>query len=516
MTSLQPTLVILCGMICGMLAGWLVGISEPIITTVAIVIIFGIVLAVLSINGLQQKRRASRGIEGRPASTVSNSSSELHKRYADVAVHSTLSNVSRYTFYAGIACMSFLLIRPFATTTVSDLLFLLALGILLMDRLVASQPFRVEVPSALFVGIVVFFMGALLSSIGAASSLGSLTETIKFMFLVGIWIGLGTEILRSTSHILTAMTFWVVSVAVAGGGAVAQKFLDFQVAGSYDNWGRYSGFTGHVNDLGGMSAIALVPAVALLFCPIARWTKAFVVLPSTLLIMSGLLLSGSVAGLGSALVASLIFVFLMGSASITWGAALLVAGYLANLKLGYVDYIFTGTLGRIVTVTDQSSERGSLWSRLETYQEAWKRILENPIVGTGLDPISKLTPVGYPVHNIVLGLWYQAGIFGAAGMALILLTIVVTWARSFENARTRSDVIVVSALGSAISAFIVFAQSAPILYQRYTWIPVLLLMSLYAAESRANADRAATTGSTRIGNLSTSGLPASTRTLRHT
>ena len=71
---------------------------------------------------------------------------------------------------------------------------------------------------------------------------------------------------------------------------------------------------------------------------------------------------------------------------------------------------------------------GSLESRIATYRVAATAIKRDPFLGVGLDLVSVTKPFGvvsyeYDVHNLVIGTWYKAGLFGLIGMLMAVFAV---------------------------------------------------------------------------------------------
>src|SRR4029079_3654230 len=132
-------------------------------------------------------------------------------------------------------------------------------------------------------------------------------------------------------------------------------------------WGRMTGFTQHFTHLGGLVAIAFVPALMFAVDGRGRAQRA-VCLTSIALLAAGLLLSGSVGGMGATLIATLLWLFVRGITRRTvviLGAAT-VCGLVLMSATGTTDS--PSPLERVLRVTSTelpASEGGTLYSRLD-------------------------------------------------------------------------------------------------------------------------------------------------------
>ena len=154
-----------------------------------------------------------------------------------------------------------------------------------------------------------------------------------------------------------------------------------------------------------------------------------------------------------------------------------------------------------VDLTDEVLERmaeeaaagtgGTLYTRLDGYDEAWSRIAEQPLIGVGLDEQSSQAVLGPKlVHNMLINQWFTAGILGLLGLLMIIWGVVVTGVRLVRE--STDDVRVLStAFIASLLAFVVFGMGEPILFVRYGWFPAALLVAMHAQRHRAGATSAA-------------------------
>jgi O-antigen ligase len=156
-------------------------------------------------------------------------------------------------------------------------------------------------------------------------------------------------------------------------------------------------------------------------------------------------------------------------------------------------------LERITSVTTSSSAAtatsgsGSVDSRVRVYKVAISRIEADPFIGVGLDLISITKPYGvisweYDVHNLVIGTWYKAGLFGVIGILVTLAAILRVGAAALRASLSEDEWRTAAGLISAVVAFIVFAMSEPVLFSRTGWIPAALLLAFRTVQERRRAE----------------------------
>jgi O-antigen ligase len=133
----------------------------------------------------------------------------------------------------------------------------------------------------------------------------------------------------------------------------------------------------------------------------------------------------------------------------------------------------------------------TLDSRLRGYRAAATQIEKNPFVGVGLDAEVDVTPdaaggptTTLPVHNIILGTWYQTGFFGLVGLILIFLSVAKEALSAIRYSSGTSERGLAVALAASFLAFIVFLISEPALFTRYGWVSAALIIAVRTVQSR--------------------------------
>jgi hypothetical protein len=395
------------------------------------------------------------------------------------AEESLLRRASRIAYLLGILLLGIQLLRPFLGFTVSDLYFLGATGgaaaVAWRDR---SQ--RGYLPPLMIAGSALFAIAALVSTIGAASTSASVLQLAKFVFIIFGWFWAGTVLLVEPQHVRVATGAWIATVAINGVAALAQALLGDVIPGGTVEWGRVAGMTDHFNDLGGSAGIALAPSIA--FAALARrWWRALA-WPMVLLVGIGLLLSGSVAGMITGLVGVVVFVA-CGGIRFRRGTVLLGLALVAIATVAMVGLPAIGAQTPLARLDVAAGAGGTLASRIQTFEQAWWSIGLDPFIGTGL--AQGPTRTGYDVHNLLLGIWYQAGVVGAIGVLLVLAgTAQVAIGAVVVAPGPAARRLAVGLLG-AFFAFLTLGLAQPLLLQRYAWVPAALLLALYAQARRS-------------------------------
>jgi O-antigen ligase len=383
--------------------------------------------------------------------------------------------------------------------TLSDWLFFAALVFAAVVLLVLHRRVTVEVPIVVLVGGVLFGVGGLVSSLDAALPVQSVAVGARVVYIVSLWFWLGTVLLRDLAQVDVAVRLWTISAGITGAGAVAQLVWGDVIPGATPSWGRMTGFTPHMTDLGGTTCLALVPALWVATRTRTWGMQRLVALATVAFIGAGLILSGSIGSMLAAAVAVFVWLALGAGQLRAIVIAVALAGIIAIPSLAVLEQLGgISPATRLQQVVVSEGEEGSLWSRLQAYQAAWDVIGRNPYVGAGLDDQSSRVDVlglellsdgnvifnRHQVHNVFLGAWYGAGLLGLIGVIAILIGTVQAGFLSVVRAVSDDERLLAAALLASFAGFVVFAQGTVVLYQRYGWIGSALILAIWAQQVR--------------------------------
>jgi len=392
---------------------------------------------------------------------------------------------ARILYYFGLLFIGQLTLRRGASLTLSDVFFFFSFLITISTLVLQRRQIDLRLPRLLLAGILLVVVGGLISSFDAEAPRQSILVLVKLTYVTVIWFWLGSVILRRRSHVLTAICFWVTSAALDGLGAIVQRLAGHVILGGQVNWGRMTGFTANVNDLGGVTCIALVPALMLMISLSKRPATMFLSGLGFMLIAAGLVLSGSV---GSLLAAAVAVTLWFGSHPMRLQRLLALVIAVAAMAALYSVQNSPDSQSVVQRITRFGSGSPddpdrTLGSRLDTYREAVDRIGANPFIGVGLDPESPQATTQHPVHNIVIGSWFQAGILGLTGMFFIFLAGLRTARSTILAAQSFDERALAVALTAAFAAFTTFLMSEPALFTRYGWVTFALLIALRSTQA---------------------------------
>ena len=393
----------------------------------------------------------------------------------------------RLLFYAGTLTLTQASLRP-GPLTVSEIFFLLAFCAT-VAAVMAGRPMS-RVPNGLILGAGIFAIGGLISTPGAASPLGSISNTLQGVYVMCLWALVGATVLRTRRQIVIALTLWTISAAFDGFAALTQAAGVQALAGPLEG-NRATGLTDHPNDLGGVCAIALVPALMLAtnrlpwqrptFGALSR-APCWIILG---LIAAGLVLSASVAAMLAGLIAIVVWVIAPGVRAPGRLAVIAALGF-TLIAVTFAAGTVTSPTDRLQEVTSTSGTQatsGSGGIRMKTVERAVPRIADNPIVGTGLDTaggvvniITQGSSIPQQVHGAPVAVWYQAGVFGLIGLLVIVAVYLKEAWRSLATG-DETDLVIGLAISAAFIAFLVYALSSPFVFQQYGWFSGVVLVA---------------------------------------
>lgn len=395
-------------------------------------------------------------------------------------------------FILAIATSSLVSVRFARAVTVTDGL-LLACAVLTALRVLArgslSVSARAPTPPIYWVGCVgLIAFGGLLSSLRAAEPLSSIAITLRLFVVTGVLPLLAWLLIRYDRDLVRAAAALAVAGAVQGLAATLQ-LMGFESAwfGS-EQYGRYTGFAGHPNDLGAALAITAPVSFVCVFLFTKRWTAFTLFGLGLVLTIVGLFLSGSLSAMAGAVagvIASLIALCRGDRLSKRWAwygvtgvsfAAASLGLFVAHGRALGPDAGFAAIKDPRTRLTEVIEGQGTLSTRVETMKVALEDIAENPLVGRGFDHESTDVFKGGQVHSMPILAWQAGGLLVLLGLAgVIWLSVRITWPRRLLMSPALAAIR--AGLLGATCSMIVNGLAQPFLYKRFGWIPVAMIFS---------------------------------------
>jgi O-antigen ligase len=414
-------------------------------------------------------------------------------------------------------------IRPFGGLDLSDWFFLASIAVVAGTVVARQAGVNPHLPGLFVFGFTAFALGAVFSLPVALHPAESAGAFARFTFTVVVWFALAAAVLRTRRHVEIAVAAWIVSIAISGIAAIVQVkwgalvFSSFTTlpsnAGGFATGGREIGLSGHPNDLGGAAAVVVAPAILFATSRIATEAQRYAFIGMLSLVLAAIALSGSVTAFAASIAAAAIW-FLSGNVALR--RLIIVSGVLTLSGLVLIGINQQGASSVLSPIDRVSSTLGLTTTPLATGLErvsldaiAWDEIVRNPLYGKGLDGASVGDALGgVAVHNMFLLVWVGAGLFGALGLLLMVISLAAACFVESRQLTMPAERGLVLALGVSFMTFLIVSLAQPILFVRYGWVPAALLLALRAKRLRRDEVPPVVTLHTRQASSLTTSVPS--------
>ena len=280
----------------------------------------------------------------------------------------------------------------------------------------------------------------------------------------------------------------VFSSYVVGAAVLAASVLFLPTHAS----GRGAGLAGHPVEVGG----ALSVAIAYVFVLMASKPRfLWMLIPTQLLLFSGVLGSEALTGLVAALVGTVVGLLFVERKIRSWtfvAGTLLIAGMLlvaTPTGTALWQKALESFTSGLSTDPSTAADGSTLQSRIVTITLGLDRALEHPISGSGFDSSGQIVIFDLKPHNVLVYAWLAGGVIVAV---FFLSALIATIATSVVALRRPSIVVLPrAALGPALAAIAAAwasALSGPQLYQRGWLLMALVLPAAGLAHLAARRD----------------------------
>lgn len=327
---------------------------------------------------------------------------------------------------------------------------------------------------------------------GIAIAKGGRAQRILVAFMIGAVFAAGVAVFDSLTGLDLGPTIFKLTGNSSGVDPVV--FMSF---------GRFPGPTSHPNTLAQFIVVAMPIVMFLLVQSLdaKKWLWGTLLGTSLILLAWAGFLTGSVAGMISALFSLVVGVAVLSWKRSRWVKQLFLPIVMAGLLLLLLSFLFAEpsalqsigqllgqneNLDRVVTITGPS--------RITSFVEGWNLIMESPGVGYGMDQgtaggaakTQLVTSEG--VHNTLLRGWLAGGILSFLGLLIIYL--ISAWlALSTLVAFVNNDRVSYLEAGLSVSilGWVLMDMAQPSFYQRFTWLTVAMLYGLFVRRRRARS-----------------------------
>lgn len=392
---------------------------------------------------------------------------------------------------------------------ISDWLYMVALGLAILETLLIQKRHLVCWWRNRFLwmaGLILF--GATISTVNALIWGSALIEMLEQLFSVTIFISLIWIIVRRGKAKTVIFAFIMSGVFTA-----IIAITDYLTGSGYgpalsgtpnvNFWGRYAGTLGHPNKLGYF--LVLTTLLSLGYLLRVRKQRA-----NTLLYISfwtvitavqvfGIFLSNSMTAYLGLLLGFLAY-FLSSKSIRSWKTKvyfkkmilyffiLIVVSILAVILFSFSQPEFLNVVMGNIFQAWERVMTSTAESRIVVFKLAWKRIVQNPLLGVGYDQIStsgtglSQSLLGYGVHNALLQIWYVGGLFAFIGWVGIYIS--VGWSALVALRKNIFYFPIIRGLAIAALSILLMDQFQDAIYQREKWLVVGLFMGYVWEQSK--------------------------------
>lgn len=384
------------------------------------------------------------------------------------------SVVERYIVYLAVFLAPFLNLKTEVVYfTVSDALYCLAFGILLLKGRLPRDPLGVAAPFWL-AAFVLTVGGLLLSSLFVGDPVRGLVLLLQysFCFLVLPYILMVGDEDEAYRRILV----FLLGVFALDLHGIITFYTVGYVPGAVTVTGgkRLATLVGDANAAGCLNAMAIVASLWL------RSIKRLPVLPFVgffAVMVVALVLTSSNTGLIATTVGILVYMTLTFRVGLLVKLLPLAVVAALFLQFGGVDYLPATFQKRVMpaVVSGDLSEAGTFDDRSALMVEALHLIGQRGVtwLGIGADQFRLYSVQEAPVHNSYLLVWSEGGILSLAGWVLLSTIGMILWMLAWRAgiaAQSRTAVFVYYLV------FVAMASANAHIYQRYRYTALLLVM----------------------------------------
>ncbi len=382
---------------------------------------------------------------------------------------------------AAVFLASYLTWRPMPDIllTISDVLIMLSLAVVVMERRAAATPFGALTP-LWFAAFGMLAGGLLIGSVAGQDPLRWLIVAGQYAFawlvLPVVLNSFGSRALLTLGKALVAGVTIMEAIGIGVYFGYAGSFWDAR-----NFWGvsfltgthRLGAFTADANWNGAAIAMAFPMLWFLMFKgAVGRGVGGV----ACIILAVGLALTASFTAFSSAAIAFAIFAPVAG---LRPSPKMIMAGLLLALAVVEMDVqlpeTFKARVGRALESGD-ITEAGTFVGRAELIRDAWQLSEAHILVGVGADQYRVVSTLKAPVHNTYLLLLVEGGLvslLGWLGMMGVLIASAV--------AALRHDRAAASLALSTLAVFLVFSAASPHMYARFWVIPVFLSLAVASA-----------------------------------
>ncbi|MBW6528609.1 O-antigen ligase family protein [Sphingomonas sp. RHCKR7] len=377
-----------------------------------------------------------------------------------------------------VALSSYLSWRPSLDImfTLSDVLFLLGLGLLASRHRLPLQPFGALQPAWLM-SFTVMMGGLLVASLGARDPSRWLIVAMQYAFawvvlpfaIAGHGRAYATVLARALVAGMVAMEAFgiLIYVSFQASFEVARKVLGLDFLSGNRRLGV---FATDANWNG--AAIAMTLPFVLFLWRAGRLRTAAMLAAFAVLLVS-LLLTASFTAFSSAAIGLAVFGVIAGIRLPRWVVGGLFA---AALVVSQTGLMLPETFNKRVAGAIENgdiSEAGTFTGRVALIDDAWSMIEQHPFSGVGVDQHRVISKLKAPVHNMYLLVWVEGGLVALLGWLGMLVVLVMVALSTLRRERDVAGLVL-----AVLVTFLIFSAASPHMYARLWSVPVILSLAM--------------------------------------
>ena len=388
----------------------------------------------------------------------------------------------------GFFTLPFSFLTVYKNLTISDIL--LAIAFLFVSLIIVPFNLRVFEQNIIhnnifLIPVSILGAGFFFSISNAFFPMESITAFFQIIFIFCLIFPLLTMLINNPDTVKELMAVLLISTSLIAIAIFVFSLFNIDLtAGLFlleKGWGgeRFS-FGGLEPNVPGRIVLKIIP-VSCSFIFIAR--KRFTKILNLILIIVGMFViinTGSRSSLLALLCGILLFPFFLKQTNpeISLTRSLLLIGILTIAAGLYFlkDVQFSGIIDRYATIFSVKSSYSSL-QRINLVEQAVEYIVQHPLFGAGFENFHFLTDEYITVHNPILAMWAENGIFGMIGFLSIYLILVIFCIKSWQN-HFFNDYLL---MGMAIMVILMIIGDMFMAnsYKRILWVPSILFVHYY-------------------------------------
>jgi hypothetical protein len=377
-----------------------------------------------------------------------------------------------------VALSSYLSWRPSLDImfTLSDVLFLLGLGLLASRYRLPLQPFGALQPAWL-ISFTVMMAGLLVASLGARDPSRWLIVAMQYAFawvvlpfaIAGHGRAYAMTLARALVAGMVAMEAFgiLIYVSFQASFEVARKVLGLDFLSGNRRLGVFA------TDANWNGAAIAMTLPFVLFLWRAGRLRTSAMLAAFAVLLASLLLTASFTAFSSAAIGLVIFGLIAGIRLPRWVVGGLFVGALVVSQTGLMlPETFNKRVAGAIENGD-ISEAGTFTGRVALIDDAWSMIEQHPLSGVGVDQHRVISKLKAPVHNMYLLVWVEGGLVALLGWLGMLVVLVMVALSTLRRERDVAGLVL-----AVLVTFLIFSAASPHMYARLWSVPVILSLAM--------------------------------------